>query len=305
MVTGVEGRTRPQPGFSKDGKPQPGQRNGNPAKASPTEETAVRRINRSQDVRSYLNEPDRFDFSISLVAYDNLPEIRTTVESILKILPRSVRSLEVIVAEMNGSERVFEYLAPLAQGYANFRVVYAQTNLGEAAGRNIALRQSRGKYLLLLDAGLRLTGDYFEDLWRECDQLSGQTPALFGAYPVTLLRDGSHLTGYDLASTTKDAAVAAEAFEGSVLCIRRSLIEEAGFMDEHFRFPYALGLDYSYSFKDKGFALKVSPVLEKMVERPAGFARPVYGLSPEQQERQRQRNWQLFLRSWGLEDRER
>jgi hypothetical protein len=117
------------------------------------------------------------------------------------------------------------------------------------------------------------------------------------------LRDGATLTGYELASTTKDAEV--EAFEGSVLCFRRSLIEDAGFMDEHFRFPYALGLDYSYSFKDKGFGLKVSPVLEKMVERPAGFARPAYGLPPEQQERQRQRNWQLFLRSWGLEGRER
>ena len=72
-------------------------------------------------------------------------------------------------------------------------------------------------------------------------------------------------------------------------------------MDEHFRFPYALGLDYSFSFKDKGFGLKVSPVLEKMVERPANFARPIYGLPPDQQERQRQRNWQLFLRSWQLE----
>ncbi len=72
-------------------------------------------------------------------------------------------------------------------------------------------------------------------------------------------------------------------------------------MDEHFRFPYALGLDYSFSFKDKGFAVKVSPVLSRMLERPTDFARPVYGLSEEQQEKQRQKNWQLFLRSWQLE----
>jgi hypothetical protein len=38
-----------------------------------------------------------------------------------------------------------------------------------------------------------------------------------------------------------------------------------------------------------------------MVERPANFARPVYGLPEEQQERQRQKNWQLFKRSWQLE----
>ncbi len=305
VVTGFEGRARLQPG-----SPKTGQKSGKPGEKAGREngpdEQGIRRIMRSQDVRSYLREPDRFDFTISLVAYDNLPEVRLTVESILKILSRSARSLEVIVVDMNGSDKVFEYLAPLTKGYANFRVVYAQQNLGEAAGRNIAFRQGRGRYLLLLDAGLRLTGDYFEELWRELSREDGQPPALFGAFPVKLLRKGQNLTGFEVlepGSRPKDGEV--EALEGSLLCFRRALVEEAGFMDEHFRFPYALGLDYSFSFKDKGFALKVSPVLEKMVERPVTFARPVYGLPPDQQERQRQRNWQLFLRSWQLEDEAR
>lgn len=298
VVTGIEGRAN-----SKNAKSGPGQKPTHPGRETAPETPEVRRVTRSQDVRSYLGEPDRFDFTISLVAYDNLSQVRATVESVLKILSRSARSLEVIVAEMNGPQPVFDYLAPLAHGYANFRVIYAQQNLGEAAGRNLAFRQGRGRYLLLLDAGLRLVGDAFEELWEELAREDGSTPALFGAFPVKLVKDGGTPTGYELAETeniSQDALV--EAFEGSVLCFRRKLVEETGFMDEHFRFPYALGLDYSFAFKDKGYGLKVSPTLTRMVERPTNFARPDYGLPPDQQQRQRQRNWQLFLRSWGLEE---
>ncbi len=303
VVFGVEGRTRPQPG-----KPVSGQQSGKTPEQAGRENTLgerspLRRINSSQDVRSYLREPDRFDFTISLIAYDNLAAIQTTVESLLKILPRTTRAVEVIVTEMNGSDKVADYLAAIAHGYANFRVVYVQQNLGEGAGRNIAFRQGRGRYLLLLDAGLRLSVDYFEELWRELAREEAAKPALFGAFPVKLVRQAAAPTGFepvdlDLKQTT-DLQV--EALEGSALVFRRELVEEAGFMDEHFRFPYALGLDYSFSFKDKGFAVKVSPVLSRMLERPTDFARPIYGLSEEQQEKQRQKNWQLFLRSWQLE----
>lgn len=287
VVYGFEGRNKPLPGQKK------------PSREDIQDESrSIRRIMRSQDVRSYLREPDRFDFTISLVAYDDLKAVQTTVESLLKVLPRTTRAVEVIAADMNGSQAVSDYLTATAHGYANFRVVYTQQNLGEAAGRNIAFRQGRGRYLLLLDVGLRLSGDYFEDLWRELAQEDANKPALSGAFPVKLVRQGENLTGFEPAPAESGEV---EALDGSALLFRRSLVEEAGFMDEHFRFPYGLGLDYSFSFKDKGFTVKNSPTLSRMVERPANFARPVYGLPEEQQERQRQKNWQLFKRSWQLE----
>ncbi|MDB5081217.1 MAG: hypothetical protein JWP00_3141 [Chloroflexi bacterium] len=307
VVTGFEGRNKPPPGSQKPGKPGPNQKpgslSGKPAPANEQDDRSLRRINRSQDIRSYLDEPDRYDFTINLIAYNNLAAVQTTVESILKIMPRSARSLEVIVTEMNSSDKTTDYLAVVTQGYANFRVVYAQQNLGEAAGRNVALRQGRGHYLLLLDAGLRLTADYFDELWRELAREEAAKPALFGTSPVKLVRQNGALTGYEPVELDLKQAtdLDVEALEGSVLCFRRALADEAGFMDEHFRFPYALGLDYSFGFRDKGFSVKVSPALSRMVERPANFARPVYGLPEEQQDRQRQKNWQLFLRSWQLE----
>jgi hypothetical protein len=306
VVTGFEGRSKPPP--AGQNKPGPGQKPGKlPEKSTreipSTERPPVRRISRSQDVRSHLHEPDRYDFTISLIAYNNLAAVQTTVESLLKIMPRSARSLEVIVAEMNSSDKTADYLAATVRGYANFRVVYAQQNLGEAAGRNIAFRQGRGRYLLLLDAGLSLAGDYFEELWQELAHGEAARPALYGAFPVKLVRQGDTLTGFEPVDLDLEPAANLEvdALEGSVLCFLRALIEEAGFMDEHFRFPYGLGLDYSFGFRDKGFAVKVSPVLRRMVALPPGFTRPDYGLTADQQARQRHKNWQLFLRSWQLE----
>jgi hypothetical protein len=38
-----------------------------------------------------------------------------------------------------------------------------------------------------------------------------------------------------------------------------------------------------------------------MVAAPPGLSRPDYGLTADQQSRQRGKNWQLFLRSWQLD----
>jgi hypothetical protein len=244
VVTGFEGRSKPP--LTGSGKAAPGKLPEKSAREiTSTEQPPVRRINRSQDVRSYLREPDRYDFTISLIAYNNLAAVQTTVDSLLKIMPRCARSLEVIVAEMNSSDKTADYLAATVRGYANFRVVYAQQNLGEAAGRNIAFRQGRGRYLLLLDAGLRLTGAYFEELWQELALAEAVRPALYWAFPVKLVRQADALTGFEAVDLDLEPATGleVEALEGSALCFRRGLIEEAGFMDEHFRLPYGLGLD--------------------------------------------------------------
>lgn len=265
-------------------------------------EAERRRIQASREVRSYLAEPDQFDFTVSLVAYDSLTALRTTVESLLYYIPRSPRSVQVIAVETNSAEGIADYLDGIAARYANFRVVYTRQNLGEAAGRNVAFRQARGRWLVLLDAGLKLTGDLFQELYERLK--TEDETALYGAYPLELLRQGPELQGFAPASLLLKQgqapanSIELEAVEGSFLCFRRNLIDTVGFMDEHFRLPYALDLDYSFAFKDKGYKVKALTNLERVLERPASFSRPDFGLPADQYERQRQKNWQLFLRSW-------
>lgn len=300
-ITGYEsGRNPPPPRpKGKEQPPKPIPKNQRPV-AVPSEER--RRIIGSRDVRSHLAEPDRFDFTVSLVAHNNLAQVRTTVESLLQYIPRSSRSIEVIAVEIEGTDGTADYLAGVAAQVANFRVVYARQGFGEAAGRNVAFRQGRGRYLLLLDAELKLTGDLFEELAKLLKQEDADgSLALYGLYPVALEREGQKVQGFaPISPPTGSNAPEVEALESGLLCLRRKLVEEVGFMDEHFRFPYALSLDYSFNFRDKGYKVRVLPGLARLLSQPPGFKRADYGLSPEQQERQRHKNWQLFLRSWDL-----
>ena len=263
------------------------------AAAAAPESTGPRRIIQSRDVRSWLDAPDRFDFTVSLVAYQNLPQLRTTIESLLYYIPRSPRSVEIVVAEMHADDETADYLATKAAQVANFRVVYARQNLGEAAGRNIAFRQARGRFLLLLDAGIELKSDLFEALWPELT--ASDEPALYGGAALSVARQPDATpTGFERTATPTETP---DALDGTLLALPRRVVDTVGFMDEHFRIPYALDLDYSFIFRDQGLPLRILPPLTELLQS-APPARPTYGLSPEQVQRQQERNWQLFLRSW-------
>lgn len=296
LVTGVEGQAanKAQKSGTK-GKPQPGQK-GQPDQPKPER----RKIQDTRQVRSFLDQADRFDFTVSLLAHDNLGELRATVESLLFYTTRGQRRVEVVAVDLGSQDGSTEYLDGVAASYANFRVMLASPNLGEAAGRNLALRQGRGRFMLLLDAGLTLGGDLFEALFSEVSK--DERPALYGIQPLQLKRGpNNEPTGFEpLPLTGKEQRMETEAVEGSLLCFRRALADEAGFMDEHFRLPYALDLDYSFAFRDKGFAVVALPALARLVNRPAGFSRSTYNLAPEETERQKQKNWNLFKKSWGL-----
>lgn len=301
LITGVEG----QSGTKSKAKNQPGQgqKGGQKAPAKSVEPPAPRRrIESTRQVRSFLTESDRFDFTVSLLAHNNLAELRPTIESLLFYTTRGARRIEVVAVDLGSQDGSIEYLDGIAASYANFRVMLASSSLGEAAGRNLALRQGRGRYLVLLDAGLTLAGDLFEPLLKTVSKY--ERPALFGLYPLRLVRGPQNeVTGFEPQSLPKDATkelVPVEALEGSLLCLRRAAIDEAGFMDEHFKIPYALDLDYSFAFRDKGFEVFALPGLSRFVNKPAGFSRSTYSLTPEELERQRQKNFATFKKSWNL-----
>jgi hypothetical protein len=129
-----------------------------------------------------------------------------------------------------------------------------------------------------------------------------ERPTLYGIYPFQLKRGpNNEVVSFEpQAITGKEERLEVDAVEGSLLCFRRGLVDEAGFMDEHFRLPYALDLDYSFAFRDKGFAVVALPALAKFINKPAGFSRSTYNFPPEEVERQKQKNWNLFKKSWGL-----
>ncbi len=296
-----QNQTRNVPLRPAKAKPAPFKPPSNPKAASPG--SATRRvISSTREVRSLLDEPDKFDFTVSLLAYQNLAVLRQTLESVLHYAARSPRKVEIIVANLGDDTALTAYLEGQVARYANLRLVYASPDrfLGEGAGRNIALRQGRGKYLLLLDAGLVLQGDIFEGFHTALEKAN--RPGLYGLYSLELTRqDGKIVGSHPRGGAAQNGPLEAEALDGACLCFRRNLVAEVGFLDERFRYPFVLDLDYSFAFKDKKLPVLVLPQLVALVQRPAAnLTRPVWGLGADEVVRQTQKNWQLFLRSWNL-----
>jgi hypothetical protein len=260
-----------------------------PAKTKATDEPYERRkINSSRDIHSHLNEPDKLDFTVSLIAADNLPDLKTTLNSLVPFLIQSKYKAEIIIVDMNSQPATAGFLDNFRQTHRNVRVTWAAQNLGEAAGRNIALKQAQGKYLVVLAVGTIIKGDLFELLLANIDP---NLAALYGLYPVKIEAEGYSA----MTITQKQELINGEALDGFMLVWRRKLANEVGLLDEHFRHPYALGIDYSYNFYDKGMRLVALPELLKVLDLPSNF--PTYGLD---EARQKHKNWDLFRRSWNI-----
>jgi GT2 family glycosyltransferase len=258
-------------------------------------------------MRSLLEEPDKFDFTISVVAYNNLTATRQTIDSLLYYSTRTKQKVEVIVANLSSDPQLNQYLEGQLVHHHNFRVIYANPErfLGEGAGRNLALRQGRGKYLLLLDSGLVLQNDLFEPLFNILQ--AANRPGLYGLYPLEIKRQDAKIVG-SVPLTIKNSKpdqtlLEVEALEGAFLCFQRNLVDKVGFLDERFRYPFSLDLDYSFAFHDKELPVLALPTIAnaKLVQRTTPTQqRPTYGLTPTDIEHQSQKNWQLFLKSWNL-----
>jgi Glycosyl transferase family 2 len=253
----------------------------------PEEENVTRKkIHSSREINSHLREANRFDFTVSLVVSDNLPEIRATLNSLIPYLNQTQVKAETVIVDMNSQANIGDFLEDLRKTHRNIKVVWAAQNLGEAAGRNIALKQAHGRFLLSLTAGTIIKNNLFETI---LSRVKGEQAGLYGLNPVKV--GENDYTALEIKS--KQALHTGEALDGSLLCWERQLTNEVGFMDERFRHPYALGLDYSYNFYDKNLKVIALPELLKTVQLPDAF--PNYGLD---EIRQKPRNWNIFLQSW-------
>ena len=240
-------------------------------------------ISSHKEVASLLDTPDTLDFTIGLVAGDYVDDVCRCVQSALRWA--GDRPVEVVVLDNGSSDVTGEWLEETASKDHRVRVIHADHVFGEGAAKNIVLKQSQGRTILLFDTSVEVLGDVFGPIDALLDDDSMGVVGPYG-----LRTDDLHHFHDQEASESGDV----DAVQAYCFAFRRSRIADVGLMRESFRFYRNLDLDYSFQFKDRGYRVFADPTWPLM--------RHEHRVWDELGEREREelsgKNYRRFLEKW-------
>lgn len=237
-------------------------------------------ISSAKEVNSLLDLPDLYDFSVSILAHNNFSLVERCVKSLLE--NRQSSKIEIVIVENGSTDTTRELVSELRDEKVPINILHADHHLGEAAGRNVTIKQSRGKYVLILDVSAEVTGDIFTPL------------------KSTLEINGVELTGamglrsHDMRSFFDSSEQEVDAISIYCFAFPRTIVPKIGLMNEKYRFYRHLDLDYSFRIKDKGYKVRVTPNLPITIHSNLAWE------SMDENERLRKSriNYYIFLRKW-------
>ncbi len=237
-------------------------------------------ITRSDEIPSLLHEPDLVETTIGIVVTNALDDLRRCVESVLCACDGA--SFELLVVDNGSIDGTSAWLAERMASEPRLRVVVADHNLGEGAGRNAIFKRARGSIVVIVDTSIEFTGDPLPALR---DALAKPGIGAAGAYG--LVTD-------DLRCFEATEETDVDALEGYLFAMRRALLPEIELMDEKYRFYRNLDIDYSYQIRNHGYLLVRVPGLPLVVHPH----RIWNSLGEEQREALSKKNFNRFLHRW-------
>jgi len=201
--------------------------------------------------------------------------------------------VEVIVVENNSGDD----LTSIAKRFPNVRIIYSNVNLGFAGGCNLGIKSAHGDYLVLINPDIIFTQDSLykirDVMEKETDigiggvslkNLDGTQQKCVWHFPTptdqfALLLKVHHLFPsfqpvskwrMDDFDYSKDTDV--DQVMGAFFCIRRSLIDRIGLLDDDF-FMWYEEVDYCKRAKDAGFRVHYFSNIEAKHKKGSSFDR--------------------------------
>jgi|SRR5579875_409731 glycosyltransferase involved in cell wall biosynthesis len=232
-------------------------------------------------VPSLLQLPDRSLFSVNILARNNFEQVRCCIQSVLCFAGE--HAFEIMLVDNASQDEVYTWAKALQRDVPHLNVLRTSRQAGEAEARNIGLKQSTGKYILLLDANVELQGDVFTPLARS---LSSDNVGITGWHG--LLTD-------DLRHFEESSAAEVEAIGAACMAFPRKLLKKTGLFDERYRFPYYMDIDFNFAVRDTGARAIVThdlPLVCHPIQQHAD-------LSDAERTRLIKRNYYRFLQKWG------
>jgi GT2 family glycosyltransferase/lipopolysaccharide/colanic/teichoic acid biosynthesis glycosyltransferase len=213
------------------------------------------------------------DLSVIIVNYN----VRDFLESALTSVMQALKGIdgEVIVVDNASDDGSVDMVR---RKFPSVRTIANDTNIGFAAANNIALRQSAGRILLLLNPDTVVQEDTFQTIMRFMDThpdagMAGcrilnpdgtLQPACRRSFPtpwvaftkisgLSALYPESRIFGkYNLGYLDPDSTYEVDAISGSFMAVRREAYGQAGGLDEEY-FMYGEDLDWCYRVKKAGW----------------------------------------------------
>ena len=229
-----------------------------------------------------LAEPDLYDFTFLVNAYDYVDDVRRCVQAVLRHTGGA--SVEVIVVDNGSTDGTAEYLEEAQAEHANVRVIHCDHVVGDAAGKNIGLKQARGRYIVLLDASTEVVGDILTPV---AEHLADNSIGVFGPYGLTT-DDMQH---FHEEVDRGDA----DAMQAYCMAFRRADLSGVGLMHESFRFYRNLDIDYCFQFKNAGYRV----VCDSSLPLVRHEHRQWEELEENQRDELSRKNFGRFLKRWG------
>ena len=239
-------------------------------------------VSSSREVESLLGRPSKYDFTFILNAYGYREDVERCVGSMLR--HTGSYTSEIIVIDNGSTDGTAEWLEELQASHDSVRVIHCDHNIGDAAGKNIGIKQSLGDNIIILDGSTEIVGDILGPI-RE--RLAEESVGIFGPYG---------LSTDDLQHFHEEVEQGeADAMQAYCMAFRREAVNGVGLMRECFRFYRNLDIDYCFQFKDKGYRIVADSSLP--------FTRHEHRQWTELDENQRdelsRKNFGRFLRRWG------
>ncbi|MGZ6368657.1 MAG: cysteine--tRNA ligase, partial [Ktedonobacteraceae bacterium] len=197
-------------------------------------------LSSSSDAPDNTHQPDLYEFSVNLLAHNSQADLERCIQSICR--HSDDRSIELVIIENGSTDETLAYLEKLAREddlvgandqHIGLQVLFADHNMGFAAGRNATMRASRGLYIVLMDTSIEVVGDIWEPL---TNTLADRNMGVVGPYGLITddLREFQESPGPDV-----------DAIEGYLMAFRRELLPEVGWIDERFRFYRLMDIYFS------------------------------------------------------------
>jgi glycosyltransferase involved in cell wall biosynthesis len=209
------------------------------------------------------------ELSIIVPAFNEVENIPNLLEKTAEVISQEDRRWEMILVDDGSTDGTYEVAANLTPNYPFLKVTRNKTNMGKTEAILTGLKQSKGRFVAILDADLQyMPGDLprlLEQLYEGFDMVTGWKVGRYSKQFVSSIYN--QLSRWLFKIPVHD--------QNSIKVMKRAILEELHLRKDWHRYIVALAVDRGYSVTE--VKVKLHP-RKKGQQKYAGKGRVLVGL---------------------------